>query len=78
MLSCKEITELATDYLEGTIPWHKRLLVRMHLWMCINCRRYMDQMCEVIRLMRQTPKEPAPSAELVEVLCRQLREKNVD
>ena len=73
MLSCKQLTELATDYLEQDLPWSKRLQVQLHLWMCSHCRGYLDQMRKVIGLLRRLPTEPAPP-NLVEELLPQFRE----
>jgi predicted anti-sigma-YlaC factor YlaD len=70
MLSCKEITELATDYLDKDLPWRKRLQVRAHLWMCAHCRRYMEQMRMVVELMRRLPAEPLPPQLLDKLLPR--------
>jgi len=60
MLSCKELTEIATDYLEQDLPWGERLRVQIHLWMCKHCQRYVDQMRMVITLLQRLPKEPVP------------------
>jgi predicted anti-sigma-YlaC factor YlaD len=73
MLSCKQLTELATDYLEKNLPWRERLRIRLHLWMCIYCRSYMDQMRRVIELLRRLPTDPVPP-NLVETLLPQFRE----
>ena len=73
MLSCKELTELATAYLEEDLAWRERLRVQMHLWMCKHCRRYMDQMRKVIGLLRRLPTEPIPP-QLLETLLAQFRE----
>ena len=43
MLTCKEITELATDYVEGETPFGQRVSVWMHLAMCKACKRYVRQ-----------------------------------
>jgi predicted anti-sigma-YlaC factor YlaD len=73
MLSCKQLTEIATDYLEENLPWRVRLAVRMHLWICRHCRRYLEQMRKVITLLQQLPKEPVPPG-LAEKLLPQFRE----
>jgi len=73
MLSCKELTELATAYLEEDLTWRERLRVQTHLWMCKHCRRYMDQMRKVIGLLRRLPSEPIPP-KLLETLLLQFRE----
>ena len=73
MLSCKQLTELATDYLEEDLAWRERLGVQLHLWMCSHCRRYLDQMRKVIRLVQRLPKDPVPP-ELFETLLPLFRE----
>lgn len=73
MLSCKEITELATGYLEGDLTRRERLRVRLHLWMCGNCRRYLEQMRKVVAMLKRLPAEAAP-AELFDTLLPHLRE----
>ena len=62
MLSCKEITERASDFLDGTLPWPVRLQVRLHLMMCRFCREYVRQLSLVVRSLRRLPRE-APSPE---------------
>ena len=44
MLSCQELTELVTDYLEGRMSLGDRLRFRMHVAMCPPCREYLRQM----------------------------------
>lgn len=51
MLSCREITERASDYLDAALPWHVRLQVRMHLMMCRFCREYVRQLSLVVRTL---------------------------
>ena len=44
MLSCKAITELLTEYLEGQMTFADRMQVKMHLAMCGHCKRYVEQL----------------------------------
>ncbi|QBQ55277.1 zf-HC2 domain-containing protein [Nitrosococcus wardiae] len=44
MLSCREVTEKASDYLENTPPYRQRLGIRLHLLLCHHCRRYLRQL----------------------------------
>ncbi len=39
-LSCKDIVELSSDYIEGSSSSPNRLSVRFHLLMCHHCRRF--------------------------------------
>jgi len=63
LLTCREVTEDADDYLAGDLAWWARLQFRMHLFMCRHCRRYMKQVEAAIRLVQQPLERPAPAME---------------
>ena len=49
-LTCKELVEIVTDYVEGVLsPSDARRLER-HLAGCAGCTAYLDQMRQTIRL----------------------------
>lgn len=75
MLSCREVTELVSDYLEGDLPRRERLRVQVHILMCRYCRRYLSQMRKVVGILRGLPAEPAPP-EVLDKLLPQFREKH--
>lgn len=62
MPPCREVTDgLAAGELENA-PWHKRLLIRMHLSMCAHCGRFARQLRLIgdalrERWSRQPPRE---------------------
>jgi predicted anti-sigma-YlaC factor YlaD len=60
MLSCKEITELVTEYLEGRMGLADRMRFQIHLGMCKHCRAYLRQMKATISVLGQLPDEPMP------------------
>ena len=43
-LSCQEIVELVTDYLEGTLPPETATRFEEHLNFCDGCETYLDEM----------------------------------
>ena len=49
-MACKELVELVTDYLEGTLPPDQRARFENHLVECGGCRTYIAQMRETIHL----------------------------
>lgn len=51
MMECDEFTDRVTDYLEGRVPFGERLGIWLHSAMCVHCRRYLNQMREVVDLM---------------------------
>jgi predicted anti-sigma-YlaC factor YlaD len=40
MLSCKQVAQVASDYLEQDANAKFKWQVRLHLMMCSNCRRF--------------------------------------
>ena len=49
-LTCKELVELITEYIEGTLPEDDRARVDEHLAGCEGCTNYLEQMRQTIRL----------------------------
>ena len=49
MLSCKEVSKLASEGLDRDMTFRERLGVRLHLMMCRGCSRFLKQ----IRLLRK-------------------------
>ena len=49
-LTCQELVELVTEYLEGTLPEHERRRFDEHLERCGGCTEYVAQMRETIRI----------------------------
>ena len=49
-LSCQELVELITDYLEGALPEPQRARFDAHLAECPGCDRYVEQMRATLAL----------------------------
>jgi anti-sigma factor RsiW len=49
-LVCKELVELVTDYLEGSLSRRDRRRFEKHIAGCSNCTEYVAQFRETIRL----------------------------
>jgi predicted anti-sigma-YlaC factor YlaD len=49
-LTCKELVEVVTDYLEDRMSSEERLLFEEHLAFCSWCVTYVEQMRETIRV----------------------------
>jgi hypothetical protein len=50
-LTCKELVELITDYLENTLPLPERIRFETHLSECKACTTYLKQLQQTIRLV---------------------------
>jgi predicted anti-sigma-YlaC factor YlaD len=70
MLTCRQMTELITDYLEGRLPWMDRARFRLHVGMCKNCREYLKQMKLSVAVLGAMPVEPVPDDVMEELLAR--------
>lgn len=62
MFSCKDVTERASDELEGRLTLGERIALRSHLVICIHCRRYLRQFAATVGLLRALPPEAEEEA----------------
>jgi anti-sigma factor RsiW len=63
-LSCIELVELVTDYLDGALPRELRERFDAHIAHCKGCQTYLAQMRETIRATGElTPESLSPDAE---------------
>lgn len=69
MMTCKEITELVTDYAEGNLSFGRRIRFVMHIGMCRSCRRYVRQVKATSRALGLVPPPELPP-ELEQELLR--------
>ncbi|HUB14972.1 MAG TPA: hypothetical protein VMB34_23700 [Acetobacteraceae bacterium] len=71
--TCRDMSELVTDYLEHALTPRAWLGARLHLVLCPACRRYYDQVRRTIRLLARRPLPPPDPAAEADVLA-QLRD----
>ena len=75
-LSCQEIVELVTEYVEGTMDAGLRAAFDHHLAKCDGCSSYLEQMEATIRLsgtIRPEALSPQFQAGLIEAFRGFLR-----
>jgi anti-sigma factor RsiW len=71
-LSCRELVELVTDYLEGALPAELHERFEHHIARCSGCATYLQQMRATIRVTGTlTPESVSPEA--VEALVEAFR-----
>ena len=61
--NCKDMSEIVTDYLDRALPWHMRMKARLHLFLCVACRQYYQQMRRTVRFLA-TARSTAPTSEV--------------
>jgi anti-sigma factor RsiW len=71
-LSCRELVELVTDYLEGALDEVDLARFEQHLAGCSKCQVYLAQLRQTIRVAGTlSPEDLSPEAE--EVLLQAFR-----
>jgi anti-sigma factor RsiW len=61
-LACREMVELVTDYLEGSMPRSQRRRFDAHIAGCEHCGEYLEQMRLTIRLTGRLRSEDLSAA----------------
>jgi anti-sigma factor RsiW len=62
-MSCKELVELVTTYLEEVLTTGERARFEAHLATCPGCQIYLQQMRQMIHVLGHLPEESlAPAA----------------
>lgn len=77
MLRCRDVEQQASEYLDQELTPLLQLRFRMHLLICRNCRRYIQQLRLTVSSLKQL--KPAPLSDtdaLVEKMRRQVSEES--
>lgn len=61
-LTCQEVVELVSDYLEDTLPTSQRARFEHHLQRCAPCVGYVDQIRTTVALMRSSAPDTVDPA----------------
>jgi predicted anti-sigma-YlaC factor YlaD len=60
-ISCQDVVELVSDYLERALPPHAASLFEEHLNFCDGCVTYVDQMRVTIEAAGRVAEEDVPA-----------------
>lgn len=74
MLNCQQVTNRASDYLDEALPFWERLQMRLHLFFCHHCRRYLRQLRATIRALSGLPKTEVSEDTVRQVVQRLKKE----
>ena len=78
MMSCEEFAEHASDYLDGRVPFGRRIGMWFHALICEGCGEYLDQLEKVLDLMHEAGEresEEGPSEEVKDDLMEEFRKR---
>jgi hypothetical protein len=70
VLSCKQVVDGADRLLAGEMSLRQRLAVRLHLLICIHCRRYLRQMGLLLKALPRLRRRAADPAQVDIVMAR--------
>ena len=70
MLTCKDISTLSDEYLDGELPFKKKLSVKLHLAICKNCRRYLNYLQLTVDVVRQSEKSSIEKSKIDEIMSK--------
>jgi anti-sigma factor RsiW len=59
-LTCAQMVELVTEYLDGALPLEDRTRFEQHLVFCRACARYLRQLRETAHLARRVAADDLP------------------
>jgi len=67
-LTCQEVVELVTEYLENALLPEMRKQLEEHVAGCPGCRTYLEQVRQTIGMLHRLAQEPVFSASKQELL----------
>ncbi|SFM56663.1 anti-sigma factor family protein [Marinobacter pelagius] len=73
MLMCRDLAEIASDYIDGELSARQNLSVKMHLMMCQDCRTFIGNLRASTRLM-QAHSSGHPDEELLRRIDERISE----
>ena len=67
-MTCKELVELVTDYLDGKLQAVDLARFEEHIATCDGCTAYLDQMRRTIQVMSYLHEDALPSQQWQDLL----------
>ena len=68
MRSCKDINQNVDAHLDGELSLTQRIELRLHMLMCVDCRRYIRQLKNSVIAFRSTKKVKCSDEQLDNLL----------
>jgi anti-sigma factor RsiW len=68
MMTCRQLVELVSDYLENRLDPGVREQFEAHLGVCPDCREYVEQVRESVRALGGLPEDALSAATRDELL----------
>ena len=57
MFSCQEVSQKISQSMDVPLPFHHRMAIRIHLWMCRYCVRFRRQLILLRKMSRYEDRD---------------------
>ena len=64
MLNCKQTSLLVSQSLDRPLTWRERWAVRLHLWICVYCRRFRQQLMLIRKQMQRWQQQQSEDSDI--------------
>lgn len=78
MLKCRDIPSETEKLLDGELTFSERMAVRIHLFMCGNCRRYLRQLRVLLGALPGVSTPPSSDEEEIERVLLRIEQSRHD
>lgn len=68
-LTCRELAEMVTDYLEQALTERERTRFELHVQKCVDCNEYLDQIRRTITTLGRLGRGALDDAERTRLLA---------
>jgi len=68
MLKCNEVSEQASEIVDGNVKGMHKLKVQMHLMMCTHCRSFVKKIKMTKGVISKLTLEPVPDDKLDKIM----------
>jgi len=69
MLNCRDVAHEASDYIDHNQSWWRRLMFRLHLFICHNCRVFVAHIQVTREFIRKRGSTNASTEEIEKVMA---------
>ncbi|TQV73671.1 hypothetical protein FLL45_12420 [Aliikangiella marina] len=76
--SCKEVAEQLSENMDKPVTGIRGLRLKLHLWVCRNCRRYHDQMELTSKTIALMGSNKQPSEAVKKDMMERFRDAKTD
>jgi anti-sigma factor RsiW len=68
-ISCQQVVELVTDYVERALPAEEASVFEQHLNFCDGCIQYVDQVRTTIEVLGELREEDVPESTKAQLMA---------